>query len=87
MAEMAWMTNDPDTLPYPGPAHGGVARGGRLQFRLLLQPGRSMRCWKQARALRLIRTNVRADLYRQVQEIVLRGRAVGHSSPTGSRTR
>jgi peptide/nickel transport system substrate-binding protein len=28
MAEMAWMTNDPDTLPYPRAAHRRLARQG-----------------------------------------------------------
>ena len=39
MAEMAWMTNDPDTLPVSGAAHRGLARQGRLQLRLLFQSG------------------------------------------------
>jgi peptide/nickel transport system substrate-binding protein len=38
MAEMAWMTNDPDTLPYLALRTEAHGRGGRLQLGLLLQP-------------------------------------------------
>ncbi|HSK41614.1 MAG TPA: ABC transporter substrate-binding protein, partial [Arenibaculum sp.] len=67
MAEMAWMTNDPDTLPYltlrseAMPENGGFNSGyySNPEVDELL-----------ARARRATDQEERADLYRQVQRIV-----------------
>ena len=67
MAEMAWMTNDPDTLPYLAlrsealPEQGGFNSGYKENARVdtLIEQARTSTERKQ-----------RADLYRQLQRLV-----------------
>jgi peptide/nickel transport system substrate-binding protein len=83
MAEMAWMTNDPDTLPYLAlrtaawPAEGGFNSGyySNPEVDALLEEART--ATDQDR---------RAELYRRCRSSCRRTRP-GSSSPTGCRTR
>jgi peptide/nickel transport system substrate-binding protein len=83
MAEMAWMTNDPDTLPYLA-LRTAAWPDQAASTRATTPTPRSTRCWKRP-APRPIRTAARSSTARCRSSC--RRTRPGSSSPTGCRTR